>query len=420
MEGIADIAIKEKFQLPNMQHQDAKHHIRIYDVDNRIKENLLDGYTSFMDGDIIERQKIIWKKELETIIAEIDQEKPEHVFLSIHGVYYRFNNYFSIIDNITLAKFRPTVIITLIDDIYDVADRVTKKEIQYKTNSSCNLSEALGWRTVETLMADKIAENLYLNPKDVGISPSSFNAYPNEVKQFFGQNIPHFILSAKHNLHTFYRLLFERKRLHIYSSFPITSTRTNKASIDEINDFKQKLEKDYIVFDPAAIDEFLLKSKSKTPPDEMKLLNSGNLIQSENENYLLLKRLHGNYSRSTELPASLQIDEMDKIKDAIIRQIEKRDYRMVHQSQVVVAYRPFWGNRSDPAGGVDQELRWAIDLNKGALAYHNNDDDGKPKEMFTGFEDAKKFETKEKLFDHLKMLQQQNAARMKTLADTWE
>lgn len=408
MEGIAEIAIKEKFQLPNMQHTDAKRHIQIYDIDNRIKRNLLDGYTAFMDDDVREKQIELWKKELESILSEIEKDKPEHVFLSCHGVYYRYNNYFSIISHSELAKFSPDVIITLIDDIYDVSDKVTTKELEYRTNSSCNISEALGWRTVETLMADKTAEILY-NEK-----------IPKELKIIFGDNVPHFILSVKHNCRMFYRLLFERKRLWVYSSFPITSTRTDKAKTTEINEFKKKLEEDYIVFDPSTIDEYLIIEKKGMNPKELYKLKADNLIQDQNDDYILLKRLFGNYSRSTDIPASLKIAELEKIKETITKHIEKRDYRMVHQSQVVAAYRPFWGGRRDPAGGVDQEITWALDLHRGALAYHNSKEDKDQKLMFTGIEDARKFESLDEMFKHLEILQKQQIERLKNVPDAWE
>ena len=77
---------------------------------------------------------------------------------------------------------------------------------------------------------------------------------------------------------------------------------------------------------------------------------------------------------------------------------------MVHQSEGVVGYRPFWGGRGDPAGGVDQELKWALSLHKGAMVYHP-DEDGDPKLMFTGIEDAQKYNSIDGLFSQLEAMQ---------------
>ena len=340
------------------------------------------GYPSFMDNHIREKQIEIWKEEFEKILTEIEQKHPKNVFLSTHAVYYRYNNYFSMLDQNMLSKFQPDMIITLIDDIYDVSKNVTQKEIEYHTNSSCTLSEALSWRTVETLMADNLSENL------------------------LKEKIPHHVVAVKHNVRTFYRLIFEQNRLVLYSSFPITSTRTSIEKIDEINRFKAQLEKNYTILDPATIDEILIKKKSSIKSEEYSYLKRNKMIESESDDAVILKRLWGNYSRSTEIPEGVTVKQIEKIKQVILKQVEKRDYRMVHQSDGVVGYRPFWGGREDPAGGVDQELKWALSLHKGALAYHPKED-GNPKLMFKGMDGAQKHDSIENLLVQLEAMQKE-------------
>ena len=379
---VADIACKEKYELSTgIQHESSSKYVQIFDIDNRIKTKLTLGYSSFMDGNVREKQIDIWKLELKKILTEIEEKQSKNVFLSVHAVYYRYNNYFSMIDQNTLSKFCPDMIITLIDDIYDVSKKVTDKEKELHTNSSCTFSEALGWRTVETLMADNLSENLLPN-----------------------NPITHYVLAIKHNVRTFYRLIFEKERLILYSSFPITSTRTDIDRTNEINDFKAKLEEKYIILDPATIDEILIKQKSSIKSEEYSNLQKNKMIHFENDDTIILKRLSGNYSRSTELPESITVDQLENIQDAILKQVEKRDYRMVHQSEGVVGYRPFWGARKDPAGGVDQELKWALSLDKGAVVYHP-DEDGDPKLMFTGIELALKFNSLDELFSQLEAMQ---------------
>ena len=379
---VADIACREKYELSTgIQHESSSKYVQIFDIDNRIRTTLNLGYSSFMDDNVRETKIDLWKQELEKILTEIEEKQSKNVFLSAHAVYYRYNNYFSMIDQNTLSKFRPDMIITLIDDIYDVSKKVTDKEEEFHTNSSCTLSEALGWRTVETLMADNLSENLLQN-----------------------NPIPHYVLAIKHNVKTFYRLIFEPKRLILYSSFPITSTRTNVDKTSEINNFKAKLEEKYIILDPSTIDEILIKQKSSISSEEYSNLQKNEMIHIENDDTIILKRLSGNYSRSTELPESITVNQFENIKDVILKQVEKRDYRMVHQSEGVVGYRPFWGARRDPAGGVDQELKWALSLYKKAIVYHP-DEDGDPKLMFTGIENAQKYNSLDKLFSQLEAMQ---------------
>jgi len=418
LEQIADIACKEKFELiTGLKHQDAKKYIRIYDIDKQISTKIGSlNYASFMDGKVRQHQKEVWKKELESVLKEIRNENPKHVFLSIHGVYYRYNNYFSLIDKDLLAQFNPTVIVTLIDDIYDVAYKVTEKEKNYSTNSSCTLSEALGWRTIEIFMGDFLSENLFINPESAGIADNIINGLPNEVKRLFKIHIPHFVMAVKHNPRMLYRLLFDRKKLVLYASFPITSTRTDPKKIDEINEFKKKLEEKYTVLDPATIDELVIKEKTKVESEYVQM-KANNAIEKECDGLVLFKRLHGNYSRSTTYPPNLDLKELFSLQQAIKKQVEKRDYRMVAQSEDVVAYRPYWGGRTDPSGGVDAELSYANDLDKGILAYHPADD-GKPDMFFKGVDKAIKKDNISELLKQLELTQREKDEKSKL--DTWE
>lgn len=420
LEQLGNYACKMKYDLPTgLKHDSAPDYIQIFDIDNRIRKNLLLGYTAFMDSNVRDDHITAWKTELEMILKEINQTKPKNVFLSAHAVYFRYNNYFTMINQNTLTKFHPDIIITLLDDIYDVSKKVADREKTSGTNSSCTLSEALGWRTVETLMADYLAENLFIDAKSMEINPELLKSAPPEISKLFGQNIPHYILAVKHKISTFYKLLFERKRLILYSSFPITSTRTNLEKIEEINSFKKKLDENYTVLDPATIDEILVKDKKSMEKEEYEYLKKNNLIFLENENTVVLTRLAGDYSRSTQLPDTIKIEELQKINDPILKHVENRDYRMVKQSDGVVAYRPFWGEREDPAGGVDRELQWALDSKKAALAYHP-DEDGNPKLMFKGIDHAVKRKTIDEIFKELKGLQDIKIKQMEKEPETWE
>lgn len=420
LEKVVDIACKEKFGLrEGLAHSDAKKHIQIFDLDRRMRDKVGPGYSSIMDGKIRENQRAIWKKELQSIFDELERNQPEHVFLSIHGVYYRYNNYFSMIDMNMLGSFYPDIIITLVDDIYDVSDKITKKEEEFKTNSSCTLSEALAWRTIEILMGESISQQLYIDPESVGIDVKGINELPTNLKKLFRKNIPHFVIAVKHNPKMIFRLLFERKRLVLYSSFPITSTRVDSDKLAEINDFKNKLNDKYTIFDPSTIDELLIKEKLNMKDDEKKLIQKNKMMVEETADHILLKRLYGDYSRATELPKFLKVNHIVELKDAISKHIELRDYRLIDQSQGVVAYRPFWGASPDPSGGVDAELGHAIATGKAPLVFHPKDD-GDPKLLFRGVEDAIKHSSLDDLFAQLEKWQTDKEEQMTDSPDTWE
>jgi len=420
LEKVGNIICKEKFGLrEGLKHEDAEKHICIYDLDNKIKENLGRGYASFMDNNERDRQKDVWKKQMEDILEDLNKKKPQHTFLAIHGVYYRYNNYFSLMDLNLIAKFSPDIIITFIDDIYDISDKITKEEKRNRTNSSCTISEALGWRTVETLIGDIIAGHLFIDPKTSGLGLEEISVLSANIKKLFRKHIPHFVVAVKHPPVMIYKLLFERKKLVFYASFPITSTRTDTKKIQEINEFKKKLNEKYTVFDPASIDEYLIKGMRDLKRGEEKTIKKNKMLVKKNKKWLLLRRLIGDFSRSTDLPDALKLEDLVNIKDAILKHVEKRDFRLIDQCQGVVAYRPFWDGRHEPSGGVDAELGHAIATEKATFVFHPKQD-GDPKTMFKGVEDAVKFPSLDELFKQLELAQADNDAIKKDIPDTWE
>ena len=162
----------------------------------------------------------------------------------------------------------------------------------------------------------------------------------------------------------------------------------------------------------------LEESGEKINKEEVMEKEDGIIIK-EDEDWVLFKRLHGNFSRTTELPNELKIKDIVDLKEPITKHIEKRDFRMVSQSIVVVAYRPFWGGRADPSGGVDAELKYALTQQKEILAFHP-DNDGDPETLFRGFETAIKKNSLDEIFAHLKTQQESRNQVMQGEKDTWE
>jgi len=321
---VTDIAYLQNF-VRGRENPESKGFIEVYDLDGTIKEGLggLPKYAAYLDNPNPQIQQEIWNRFCQEILEKIETSKPKHVFLLVHGTYYRNKRYFSRLNWNFLRKFRPSIIITLIDDAYDVQRRIAQVESEVETRSECTLSEAIEWRTVETMIANILSENLFEHTK-----------------------IHFFVVAVKHPPETVYRLLFERWRLPLYIAFPIGVTRPDDEAITEINEFRMKLRQHFTVFDPVTIDEYPLEdNRIKRWP-----LNNG------------------------ETQPSIKVGDIKPIEKAILENIEARDFQYVSQSEGLVAYRPFWGKRHSPSRGVDREMIQALNQNKPIYVVHSTQD----------------------------------------------
>ena len=344
--------------------------VRAIHLEEEIKEHThnatIQPYLDNLDADPrLRTWQEVMKRE---VLAPLETAPPEHVFLAMHGLFYRNNNFFTPVDWPLLQAFRPTVVLTLIDDAYDVASRVTVvRETQGpRTQSSITVAEALLWRSAEVSMADMISRSL-------GIS--------------------NFVLSVKHPSEAAFRMLFRRDILRIYASFPISSTRRIAERVKEINTHRERLHREYAVFDPVCIDELRVIRPAEEGASweflpRWPLGPVGSAVPS-----------NGDYA------APLQ-PQLQNLADVITSQIEERDYRFIDQADVVVAYRPFWGAIEYPAQGVEKEISHAIAKNK-AVYYYDPPEDfaGRKSRAFRVIERGIRFETLEKLYAELAKVQ---------------
>lgn len=308
-----------------------KKEIERKDLEEEISRSLTGGIKAFLDDYITQSRLVICQKHFAEINNLFDKSSAKHFFLSLHLTYFRFKQFFSCTDFEYIRAFKPDVIVTLIDDIYDVAFKINEREKIQKTNSYVDLKDVLSWRTAEIMMADTLARNLLKKP------------------------VPSYVVAVKHPIEMIYRLLYEPETLVVYASFPITTTRRETSRIEEINSFRQKLHEKYTVFDPVTIDELRIDTKSKTAT----LLDRWEIEGLDNDD-----------------PAKhFDIAEIESIKESLKHVIETRDYRLIDSVDCVAAYRPYWGGRPYPATGVDNELRYATLTNKAVYAVHPDEDE---------------------------------------------
>jgi len=192
------------------------------------------------------------------------ESKIEHIFFSIHLSYYKNSEFFPPFNpqlfSSHLAKIsKPHVkIITLIDDIFSIWQRIKKKEQDVFLDTSMRLREILSWRSLESIRSESL--NNWLSYSKEGI-----------------MSVNNYLVSVRHPYTTFHNLIFNEKPITIYLSYPITEPRKSLDGIKEINQYRAELHKigsegGAVVFDPVTIDELSLVTALNTSSSENVIL----------------------------------------------------------------------------------------------------------------------------------------------------
>lgn len=287
----------------------------------------------------------------------------KYVFLNVHLTYYKNNEYFppfnpenyigyvsSIHDDLQI------VIINLIDDAYNIWKSISDKDQGDYRGTKITLREILGWRSLEALMSESLANSL-ANRLYHGNDGSS-------TVQNVKQNIKSYMVSIRHPHSTFENLIKPKKPTCFYLSYPITAPRRDKSGsmIKEINVFRCKMHRlgrkyKIAIFDPVAIDElypYLNKSKKNDKETTIK----------EDMRW----PLDCDVAASQAPPSEIKIPYTE-IKDGeehIGNQISSRDYKLVESSKFIIVFRPYFGGEST---GVRKEIEHAINSGVKVLVF---------------------------------------------------
>jgi len=345
-----------------------------------------------------------WVDALKESEKIIEDEDCRYALYSTHCTLYRNNRFMSFIDYEAVKSFQPDKIVTLIDDIYSIWNRIMLREKPQKgrtfTESYFTLNEISNWRWVEIMKGDSVANFINLN---------------------------NLVVSVKHPVEMLYRLLFEeQKYIIVYSSIPISAPRNRKEKRDEVDKFKQKLHNEFIVFDPLTIDEKILTFLLTEQYPEWLQDNSISLygkelkieINKECERWPISYPRFGSLNcdwpedypicidageavevcrpkspqerlRLQNSIKDLPTDETERrrrlfkvagqIKDSVIdHHIRLRDFRLIDDSQCLIAYRPLYEKK--PPGGQVYEISYAQDLKArkkfDIIIYHDKSKDG--------------------------------------------
>ncbi|MDE0185422.1 MAG: hypothetical protein OXP71_08185 [Candidatus Poribacteria bacterium] len=190
---------------------------------------------------------------------------------------------------------------------------------------------------IETRMQD--------NPQWTGMQRGEINVWLDE-EEFLTKQLasfkekPHYTVSRQHNLENFYDLLFSAKQ-KFYLSYPITLIRESVHQIEKIRSFGEKMNEDFIVFDPLSI-------------KDMELVHQDELLPSD----------------AQDTAGDIEITTISRLDQSSSEQIKtrtiSRDYQFIRQSDFVVVIYPT--DKLSP--GVLSEMNFASRYNKPVYAVH--------------------------------------------------
>jgi hypothetical protein len=247
-------------------------------------------------------------------------ENKEVCLIATHLAYYRKASLYHILDWTFLAKFSPDLLITLVDNVYSVLDRIRSgKRGSDDYVRAITLKDVLWWREVETTLASILSKNL-----------------------LHKATIPHFIVARRHAAQVVYQLMFEsrfakgrtQKKL-AYASFPVTLAKKDESVGRETAKFRKMLKRNFIVFDPMRIEEKRLVDAWEDWTKNISHDPERVVFSDDEKSY----RFHPS--------------EIAQASTDINGQIVSRDERLVEQSDFIVAYRP------GDSPGAQYELEWA-------------------------------------------------------------
>ncbi len=244
-------------------------------------------------------------------------EEHEHVIVNTHATFRWRHGLFAAFDYDQLKAFNADRYFTLVDNVECVHHRLLRDhEIDH------SLKDIMVWREEEILATEILAT--------------------------IARGHGHFFMVSRGRheptTDTMRRLMFEPQLKKMYLSFPMSHVADLPETLGQIDQFKRTMQKHFVTFDPADVDELLLHIASLAALQE---------------------------GRTTiEVPAcddvvTLKTAEVAHISGDILGQIYARDFKMVDQSDMIVSLVPeLPGGKPAVSSGVERELQHAFEGGK--------------------------------------------------------
>ena len=249
--------------------------------------------------------------------ALLAAQEHENLIVNTHATFRWSHGLFLAYDLDQMLKLNANLYVTLIDNVAAVHERLTREhELRH------SLKDILVWREEEIVVTESMAAA-------VCGSGRSYVLARGEQEQ---------------SVETLYRLMFEPYRRRVYPSSAMTQVLDLPEVLEQIRVFRQRLAEHFICFDSADL-------------DDKRLLRQANRAQQRGEPELTVT-VNG---RDLVLPVAA----IERLAGDLDGQIYARDFKLIDQSQMIVALVPQLPNgRPGISPRIQRELQYGFDCAK--------------------------------------------------------
>lgn len=392
------VASKLADYLPQIR-PDWANRVKVVDLEECIKKSGGGDTRLFAGVNNSQVQRIRWLDGWKVAQEEFDASGAACQILVLHLMYATRGLRSCAADLASLAKWKPALMLSLIDDIYSIKRRIELRHYSF------SLAQLYDWRMTEQVLADKI-----------GVLADALANSSDDARRV--ARCESLTLAVKTPLESAARLIGNLEYPRAYASYPITSTRADPALKEEINKFRRRMHLTMPTFDPLTIEElpllqFYIPGKGpihydpgRGPPghaEEEVSKRWDSRVGVGNLEPLVWEpdtAMDATGELVSFFPVSIKRSELDELVlpgkgkgyTTIQDHVTVRDLRLVSQSDMVVCYRPYM--EGSVSGGVNTEMETANMLTRPVVAYVGKDRlKGKPLrgDITHTFSDEKKF-----------------------------
>ena len=251
-----------------------------------------------------------------------DSQDQKNVIVNTHATFRWRHGLFSAFDFDQLKKFKPDMLIALVDNI-----EVVHHRLHGEHTIDATLKDLMVWREEEIMATELVAQALDCSNKFYVLSRGRL----------------------EDTLETCYRLICQPDMKTVYPSFPMTHVVSMPDVLAEIDAFRAELAKHFVSFDPGDVDEKLLLDCA---------------IDAAKESKDFIEMQAGSFAGGQEtFPVSVK--QVLDIAGDVDGQIYARDFKLIDQSDMIVSLVPeLPGGVPGLSSGVERELQHAFEHGK--------------------------------------------------------
>ncbi|MBL9121054.1 MAG: AAA family ATPase [Phycisphaerae bacterium] len=260
----------------------------------------------------------------DVVNATMPAKDHKHVVVNTHATFRWRHGLFPAFDFDLMRRLEPDMFICLVDNVEVVHHRLHQEH-----DIDATLKDCMVWREEEILATELLADAL-------------------------GCRNNFYILSRGRQVDTIetaLRLITRPDMKKVYPSFPMSHVVDMPDVLAEIDDFRAKLAKYFIAFDPGDVDEKLLLERA--------------LAAARKGEDRIEVAPHSFGGRADAPSLRVPVREVLDIAGDIDGQIYMRDFKLVDQSDMIVSLIPeLPGGVPGLSSGVERELHHAFEHTK--------------------------------------------------------